>query len=42
MPDLAPTWVVEVAYRLRAADGAAVAGVVRRTIHSLEGDTPVQ
>ncbi|WP_291980538.1 DUF6797 domain-containing protein [Luteitalea sp.] len=41
VPDLAPTWVVEVAYDLRAADGVAFDGVVQGTIHALEGDARV-
>ncbi|BCS30924.1 cytochrome CBB3 [Luteitalea sp. TBR-22] len=40
VPGLGPTWVVEVAYDLRAADGAAVEGVVQGTIHALEAPTP--
>lgn len=38
VPDLAPTWVVEVTYDLRAADGVAFDGVVQGTIHALEDD----
>ncbi len=40
VPELAPTWVVEVTYDLRTADGTAFDGVVQGTIHALEGDPP--
>jgi hypothetical protein len=42
VPDLAPTWVVEVAYNLRAADGTAFDGVVQGTIHALEAGMPAR
>jgi hypothetical protein len=42
VPDLSPTWVVEVAYGLRAADGEAFDGVMQGTIHALEGDAPAR
>ncbi len=40
IPDLAPTWIVEVAYNLQAADGTAFDGVVQGTVYALEGDVP--
>jgi hypothetical protein len=40
VPDLGPTWVVEIAYDLKAEDGVAFAGVVQGTVYALEGDTP--
>jgi cytochrome c5 len=40
VPDLGPTWVVEVTYDLKAEDGVAFAGVVQGTVYALEGDTP--
>jgi hypothetical protein len=39
VPDLAPTWVVEIAYSLRAADDTTFDGVVQGTIHALEDIT---
>ena len=35
LPDLAPTWCMEIKYRLRGADGRAVTGTVHNTIHEL-------
>ena len=40
IPDLAPTWIVEIAYDLKAAGGAAFDGVVQGTVYALEGDSP--
>lgn len=36
LPELAPTWCMEIKYRLTGADGRVVAGVIHNTIHSLE------
>ena len=36
LPDIAPTWIMEISYRLESADGAPVAGVVQNTIYVLE------
>ncbi len=36
LPDLAPTWGMEIKYRLKGADGRAVTGVIHNTIHALE------
>ncbi len=35
IPDLAPTWGMEVKYRLKGADGRAVSGTVHNTVHAL-------
>ena len=35
IPQLAPTWCMEIAYTFRAADGALVEGVIHNTIHRL-------
>ena len=35
LPEIAPTWCMEIRYSLRAADGAPVAGVIHNTIHAL-------
>ncbi|MFO0903446.1 MAG: DUF6797 domain-containing protein [Pirellulales bacterium] len=35
VPDLAPTWGMEIKYRLKAASGEPVVGVVHNTIHVL-------
>jgi hypothetical protein len=35
LPDLAPTWCMEVRYRLKGTDGRPVLGVVHNTIHEL-------
>ena len=34
LPDLAPTWGMEIRYRVKGADGRAVAGVIHNTIHA--------
>jgi hypothetical protein len=41
-PDLAPTWVVEVAHDVPAADGTAFDGVVQGTIYALEDGSPAR
>lgn len=41
VPDLRPSWGMEVKYAVSAADGAAVAGTIHNTIHRLGGpDAP--
>ena len=35
IPDLAPTWGMEVKYRIKGADGRLVTGAIHNTIHSL-------
>lgn len=35
LPDLAPTWCMEIKYRLKGADGRAVSGRIHNTIHEL-------
>jgi putative heme-binding domain-containing protein len=35
IPDLAPTWCMEIKYELIAADGKAVSGTIHNTIHEL-------
>ena len=35
IPDLRPTWCMEVTYELRAAGGQPVEGVIHNTIHQL-------
>jgi hypothetical protein len=35
LPDLAPTWCMEVKYRLRGTDGRLIAGTIHNTIHEL-------
>jgi len=35
MTDLAPTWGMEISYRLKGADGRAIAGVIHNTIHAM-------
>ena len=35
--DLAPTWGMEIRYRLKGADGRAVTGVIHNTIHAMGG-----
>ncbi|MCU0702810.1 MAG: c-type cytochrome [Fimbriiglobus sp.] len=34
LPDLAPTWGMEIKYRLKGADGRPVSGVIHNTIHA--------
>ena len=36
LPDLAPTWGMEIKYRLKAADGRVVTGTIHNTIHGFE------
>ena len=35
IPDLAPTWGMEVKFRIKGADGRLVTGVIHNTIHAL-------
>jgi hypothetical protein len=35
LPGLAPTWGMEIKYRLKGRDGRAVAGTIHNTIHLL-------
>jgi hypothetical protein len=37
MPEIAPTWCMEVTYALRGADGTEVSGAIDNTIHRLRG-----
>ena len=34
LPDLAPTWGMEIKYRVKGSDGRAVTGVIHNTIHA--------
>ncbi len=36
LPDLAPTWGMEIKYRVKGADGRAVTGAIHNTIHEFE------
>ncbi len=36
IPDLVPTWGMEIRYRVKGADGRTVNGVIHNTIHTLE------
>ena len=36
LPDLAPTWGMEIKYRLTGTDGRSVTGVIHNTIHELK------
>jgi hypothetical protein len=35
LPALAPTWCMEIKYRLNGGDGRVVAGVIQNTVHAL-------
>ena len=35
IPDLAPTWGMEIKYRVKGTDGRAIAGVIHNTIHTM-------
>ncbi|MEX0883956.1 MAG: hypothetical protein WDZ72_10825, partial [Cyclobacteriaceae bacterium] len=35
MPDIEPTWVMEINYKLKSEKGEAVEGLVQNTIHQL-------
>ena len=35
IPDIQPTWCMEIKYRLRSADGKPVDGVIHNTVHHL-------
>ena len=39
IPDLRPTWCMEIRYQLRAATGAPVEGVIHNTIHALADES---
>ena len=36
LADLAPTWAMQIKYRLKGPDGRAVVGVIHNTIHEFE------
>jgi hypothetical protein len=36
LPDLAPTWCMEIKYRLKGTDGRSVTGVIHNTVHALD------
>jgi len=36
IPDIAPTWIMQIDYHLRAGDGTAFEGSIQNTIHDLE------
>ncbi|MCE9561394.1 MAG: c-type cytochrome [Planctomycetes bacterium] len=36
LPNLAPTWGMEIKYRVKGADGRAISGVIHNTIHTME------
>jgi hypothetical protein len=36
IPDLVPTWGMEIKYRLKGTDGRAIVGVIHNTIHEME------
>jgi len=36
IPNLTPTWGMEIKYRVKGADGRAVSGVIHNTIHAME------
>jgi hypothetical protein len=36
LPDLAPTWGMEIRYRLTGADGRPISGTIHNTIHEFE------
>jgi len=37
LADLAPTWGMEIKYRLKGTDGRAIVGTIHNTIHAVEG-----
>ncbi len=39
MPDIEPTWVMEIIYKLKGSDGKAFEGVVQNTIYELDQST---
>ncbi len=41
LPDIAPAWIMEIRYALRAKDGTEVTGVVQSTVHALEKATDI-
>jgi len=38
LPEIQPTWVMEIKYNLEAADGTSFDGAIQSTIHILEGE----
>jgi len=41
LPDIEPTWIMEIKYSLEDGDGTAFDGVVQNTIYELENDPPM-
>ena len=41
LPEIQPTWVMEITFDLRDASGKEVRGVIQNTIHALGNDTPL-
>lgn len=41
IPDIQPTWVMEISFTLKGADGSEVKGVIQNTIHKLGVDKPI-
>ena len=39
LPDIQPTWVMEIKYHLEATDGKPVEGIIQNTIYTLEKTT---
>jgi hypothetical protein len=35
LPDITPTWVMQISYQLRGKDGAMVPGLIQNTIYQL-------
>ena len=42
LPEIAPTWIMEITYELVSADGAPFKGVVQNTIYALEDAAPME
>jgi hypothetical protein len=40
MPEIAPTWCMEITYAIRGADGSDVTGTIDNTIHHLRDTAP--
>jgi hypothetical protein len=40
IPEIAPTWGMEILYRVPAADGRVISGKIHNTIHHLRDTQP--
>ena len=41
IPEIEPTWVMEITFNLSDAEGNKASGVIQNTIHALGNDNPL-